>query len=85
MNNRYLVNLSEEERERLQNVLLGNFLPRIKNRAEILLRIDAGDTYRYISQIMKVSQNTITNTLNRYLYGGIDWLIVPRNNIDKYK
>lgn len=82
MKPKYELVLTQSERARLNAVRGGNFSKRIINRAEILLRIDDGETYRNISQIMDgVSQNTISNTLRRFFEGGIDYVIVARNNL----
>jgi Fic family protein len=69
---KYNIDLTVNEIERLDNILKANFSKRIKMRAEILLRIN-------ISKMLGASQNTITNTLNRYLDGGIDYVIIARN------
>jgi DNA-binding CsgD family transcriptional regulator len=78
---KYKVSLTKHEIERLKNILKGNFSKRIKLRAEILIRINNGQSYRDISEILNISQNTISNTLERYTSGGIDFVMVARNNV----
>jgi uncharacterized protein YerC len=79
---KYNIDLTVNEIERLDNILKANFSNRIKMRAEILLRINDEQPYRHISKMLGASQNTITNTLNRYLDGGIDYVIIARNRLD---
>lgn len=78
---KYNIVLTPHEIERLNNIMMGLFSKRIKQRAEIILRINAGQTYRYIGTMLGVSQNTITNTLERFTSGGIDFVLIPRNNV----
>ena len=78
---KYKISLTKHEIERLKNILKGNFSKRIKLRAEILIRINSGQSYRDISEIMNISQNTISNTLERFTSGGIDFVMVARNNV----
>ena len=78
---KYKISLTKHEIERLKNILKGNFSKRIKLRAEILIRINNGQSYRDISEILNISQNTISNTLERYTSGGIDFVMVARNNV----
>ena len=82
-NNKYKIELSEKEIERLGYVLQGIFSQRVKNRAEILLRLHDGDSYRKISKILGVSQNTIVNTIQKYLNGGVGYILKDRVDIDK--
>lgn len=78
---KYKIFLTTHEIERLQNILKGNFSKRVKLRAEILLRINSGQSYRDISKILNISQNTISNTLERFTSGGIDFVMIARNNV----
>jgi len=78
---KYKISLTKHEIERLKNILKGNFSKRIKLRAEILIRINSGQSYRDISEILNISQNTISNTLERFTSGGIDFVMVARNNV----
>lgn len=64
---RYKVQLTEEEREQLQKMISSGVAPARKlTRARILLKVDAGLTRTKISEIMDVTNNTVTNVCRSF-------------------
>jgi len=64
---RYSVQLTEEERERLQKMISSGVAPARKlTRARILLKVDAGMTSTKVSEIMDVTKNTVTNVCRSF-------------------
>ncbi len=58
---RYKVQLTREEREQLQKLISSGVAPARKlTRARILLKVDAGMTRTKISQVLDVTNNTVT-------------------------
>lgn len=79
MNVRYLVELSDQEREQLQNLLQGGReRVRIVKRAQLLLAADAGYTDREIAETISVSLSTILRCKRRLVEGGLEHALHER-------
>lgn len=64
---RYKVQLTTEEREQLQKLISSGIAPARKlTRARILLKVDAGMTRMKISQVLDVTNNTVTNVCRTF-------------------
>jgi len=64
---RYKVQLTREEREQLQKLISSGVAPARKlTRARILLKVDAGMTRSKISQVLDVTNNTVTNVCHSF-------------------
>ncbi len=64
---RYKVQLTREEREQLQKLISRGVAPARKlTRARILLKVDAGMTRTKISQVLDVTNNTVTNVCRSF-------------------
>jgi len=64
---RYKVQLTTEEREQLQKLIASGIAPARKlTRARILLKVDAGMTRTQISQVLDVTNNTVTNVCRTF-------------------
>ena len=64
---KYKVQLTTEERERLQKLISSGVAPARKlTRARILLKVDAGMTRTKISQALDVTNNTVTNVCRTF-------------------
>ena len=79
MNVRYLVELSDQEREELKGLLQGGReRVRIIKRAQILLAADAGSTDREIAATVSVSPSTILRCKRRLVEGGLEHALQDR-------
>lgn len=64
---RYKVQLTREERDQLQKLISSGVAPARKlTRARILLKVDAGMTRTKISQVLDVTNNTVTNVCRTF-------------------
>ena len=72
MQKRYLVRLTEEQRSALRDRFNGPLTRRRRNRVQVLLRADAGDTDAEIADDLEVSPNTVANVRKRFAAGGLD-------------
>jgi len=64
---RYKVQLTREERDQLQKLISSGVAPARKlTRARILLKVDAGMTGTKISQVLDVTNNTVTNVCRTF-------------------
>lgn len=64
---RYKVQLAREERDQLQKMISSGVAPARKlMRARILLKVDAGMTRTKISQVLDVTNNTVTNVCRTF-------------------
>jgi hypothetical protein len=72
-NKRYLVNLSDEERQSLEALTRkGTVKARQFKRALILFNADEGLTDPQIMAAVKVSRPTVERTRKRFVEGGLD-------------
>ena len=64
---RHKVQLTREERDQLQKLISSGVAPARKlTRARILLKVDAGMTRTEISQVLDVTNNTVTNVCRTF-------------------
>ena len=79
MNIRYLVVLSDQEREQLHALLRGGSeRVRITKRAQILLASDAGHSDKEIAKTVSVSPSTILRCKRRLVEGGLEHALHDR-------
>ena len=77
MNTKYIIELSDQERQHLQKLIASGIAQaRTPTRARVLLKPDYGSgeprwTYARISEAFDVSQPTNTNIRRRYVEGGL--------------
>ena len=72
---RYKVQLATEEREQLQKLIASGIAPARKlTRARILLKVDAGMTRTKISQVLDVTNNSVTNVCRTFQTQRLDAL-----------
>jgi transposase len=69
---RYLVALTEAQRAELDRREAGLLTRRQRNRVQILLRADTGDTDAEIAEELGVSIGTVANVRRRFAAGGLD-------------
>jgi len=72
MPKRHLVELTDEQRADLDRWEAGPLTRRQRNRAQILLRADAGETDEEIADEVGVSVGTVANVRRRFATGGLD-------------
>jgi transposase len=76
---RYLVRLTEEERESLLTLLRGGRAKSRKiARAHILLSADEGKTDEAIAKGLHVGLSTVWRTRQRFVEGGLEWSLHER-------
>jgi hypothetical protein len=78
MNNKYIIKLSDKERQHLQKLISSGIAPaRTLARARVLLKSDHSSgakpwTYERISEAFDVSHPTISNIRRRFAEGGLE-------------
>ena len=72
MKKRHLVQLTPEQRSALQDRFNGPLTRRQRNRVQVLLRADAGDTDAEIADDLEVSPNTVANVRQRFAAAGLE-------------
>jgi transposase len=72
MTKRHLVRLTDDQREALERREAGPLTRRQRNRVQILLRADAGDTDAEIAEELGVALGTVANVRRRFAAGGLD-------------
>lgn len=78
-NRKYIVDLSQEERGRLQALLRrGKASVRMVARARVLLRADEGYTDRAIAAVLDVGPATVGRTRKRFVEGGLEQALRER-------
>ena len=83
---RYTIELTEEERERLNRLIrAGKHAARIISRARILLRIDEGWKVPQIAAALDVSQRTVYGVKRRYSDGGLDDVLQDRVQANRFR
>ena len=76
---RYLVTLTQEEREDLRTLLRGGRAKSRKiARAHILLLADDGKTDEAITEALHVGLSTVWRTRQRFVEGGREWALSER-------
>jgi len=79
MNERYIVELSVEEREALDALVSGGSkLVRDVKRAQILLAADAGESDEVIARMVRVGTSTVYRAKRRFVEGGVENAIHDR-------
>ncbi|MGI6207948.1 MAG: helix-turn-helix domain-containing protein [Anaerolineae bacterium] len=80
MRRRYEVELSDEERARLLELIRTENLSRRQlARAHILLRADEGAVNAVIAEALNVHVSTVERVRRRYVTGGLDWALNERS------
>ena len=83
---RYAVQLSEEERERLtQLVRSGRSSARIVARARILLKVDEGWTAPQVASALDVSEGTVFRIKRRYAEAGLGGVLRDRVQANRFR
>ena len=72
MPKRHVVELTEDQRDALARREDGPLTRRQRNRVQILLRSDAGETDEEIADALGVSVGTAANARRRFTRGGLD-------------
>ena len=72
MRKRHLVQLTDDQRAALDSRDRGPLTRRERNRVQILLRADAGETDADIADEVEVSVGTVANVRRRFAAGGLD-------------
>jgi transposase len=72
MKKRHMVHLTDDQRAALDERDRGSLTRRERNRVQILLRADAGDTDEDIADEVGVSVGTVANVRKRFAFGGRD-------------
>lgn len=72
MTKRHLVELTDEQRAELDRYEAGPLTRRQRNRVQVLLRADAGETDEEIAEEVGVSVGTVANVRRRFAAGGLD-------------
>ena len=70
MPKKYHVDLTEDQRRALEARLAGPLTLRQRNRVEVLLRADAGDTDAEIAEALGIATNTVANIRTAVRRGG---------------
>ena len=83
---RYPVQLSNEERERLtQLVRSGTSSARTVTRARILLKIDEGWTAPQVASALDASEGTVFRIKRRYAEAGLDGVLRDRVQANRFR
>ena len=76
---KYLVDLTQEERSRLEGLLRrGKVGARVSARARILLHAAEGTTDEAIAPAVRVGEATVERTRRKFVEGGVDWALRER-------
>ena len=76
---RYVVDLEDEERARLRDLVRrGKLSARKLTRAHILLRADEGAVDTAVAEALHVHVATVGRTRRRFVEGGVDWALSER-------
>jgi transposase len=78
MGKRHIVELTDDERTALDRREAGPLTRRQRNRVQILLRSDAGETDDEIADAVGVSVGTVANVRRRFAQGGLDAALTER-------
>ncbi len=79
MGKRYVVDLTDEERTGLRDLVRkGKLSARKLSRAHILLRADEGVVDTAIAEALHVHVATVERTRRRFVEGGVDWALNER-------
>jgi transposase len=78
MPKKYQVELTDDQRHALEGSRAGALTLRQRNRVEVLLRADAGDTDAEIAQALGVSANTVATVRRRFAGEGLEAALAER-------
>ncbi len=78
MKKRHVVHLTDDQRAALDERDRGSLTRRERNRVQILLRADAGDTDEDIADDVGVSVGTVANVRKRFAAGGLDAAVTEK-------
>jgi transposase len=78
MAKRHVVILTDDERAALDRSEAGPLTRRQRNRVQILLRADAGETDSEIAEELGVSLGTVANVLRRFAADGLDAALLDK-------
>ena len=83
---RYTIQLTTEERERLNRLVRGGkHAARIVTRARILIKIDEGWTVTPIAAALDVSEGTVYAVKRRYAAEGLDGVVNDRVQANRFR
>ena len=84
--NRYTIQLTGEERERLNRLIRSGTSPaRIVARARILLKIDEGWNAPRVAVALDVSEGTVYRIKRRYADEGLDGVLQDRVQANRFR
>lgn len=72
MGKKHVVRLTENQRSDLEGRFAGPLTLRQRNRVQVLLRADAGDTDADIADDLGITTNTVANVRKRFAAEGLD-------------
>ena len=78
MMKRHVVQLTDEQRADLVKREDGPLTRRQRNRVQVLLRSDSGDTDQEIADDLGISLGTVANVRRRFTAGGLDAALTER-------
>ena len=83
---RYTIQLTEEERERLNRLIRGGkSAVRIATRARILLKIDEGWNAPQVAVALDVAEGTVYRIKRRYADEGLDGVLQDRVQVNRFR
>jgi transposase len=78
MPKKYHVELTDDQRHALEARRGGPLTLRQRNRVEVLLRADAGETDAEVAEALDISTNTVANIRRRFAESGPEAAVVER-------
>ncbi len=83
MEKRHIVRLTEDHRAALEERFTGPLTLRQRNRVQVLLRADRGETDGEIAEELGISAGTVVNTRRRFATEGLDAALTekPRRGV----
>jgi transposase len=78
MEKRYIVGLTDDQRAALEERFTGPLTLRQRNRVQVLLRADRGETDGEIAVELGISPGTVLNTRRRFATEGLDAALTER-------
>ena len=78
MEKRYIVGLTDDQRAALEERFTGPLTLRQRNRVQVLLRADRGETDGEIAAELGIATGTVANTRRRFATEGLDAALTER-------
>jgi transposase len=78
MEKRHVVRLTDDQRAALEERFAGPLTLRQRNRIQVLLRADRGETDSEIAEGLGISKGTVFNTRRRFAAEGLDAALTER-------